>query len=360
VSARVPIRVGVVGCGEIAQVMHLPLLLELPEYAIGGLCDLSESVVDQLGQQYGVARRTTDYRQLVASDEIDAIVVCTYDHAPVALEAINAGKQMLVEKPLAFTPEEARPLVDAAEASGLVALIGYMKLYDRAVERAIGEVAALEGIRALHVHDFAGRFDRHPALYTQVRGDDVPEELLAAARAEVAQRIAAALGPEHAGYVELYTLLLMLGSHDLAVLRAVYGPPEHVLFAHSRSDTQLLAVLEFAGGVPCTFELGVGTAYEWWDEWLAVYGEHEELRIEFPNPYVRYAPTVLRRRVADHESPAEHVVSVSHDSSFRREWRHFAECINGAATGRTPLADGLSDLELAVEIIRALPARGAA
>jgi predicted dehydrogenase len=358
--ARVPIRVGVVGCGEIAQVMHLPLLLELPEYSIGGLCDLSGSVVDRLGEQYGVALRTIDYRELVGSDAIDAIVVCTYDHAPVAAAAIAAGKHVLIEKPLAFTPAEARPLVEAAKASGLVALIGYMKLYDRAVERAIEEVDALEDIRALHVHDFAGRFDRHPALYTQIRGDDVPQELLDASRREAAQRIADALGPEHAGYVDLYTLLLMLGSHDLAVLRAVCGAPERVLFAQSRSDTQLLAVLEFAGGVPCTLEIGVGTSYEWWDEWLAVYGESSELRIEFPNPYLRYAPTVLRRREGDQESAAEHVVQVSHDSSFRREWKHFAECIEGTASPRTPLADGLTDLELALEIIRKLPPRGSA
>jgi predicted dehydrogenase len=355
-----PIRVGVIGCGEIAQLMHLPLLHELPELEIGGLCDLSRGVVERLGAHYGVALRTTDHRELLASGEIDAIVVCTYDHAPVALDAIAAGKHVLVEKPLAFTPEEARPLVSAARSSGLVALIGYMKLYDKAVERAIGEVAALEGVRALHVHDFAGRFDRHPELYTQVRADDVPVELLAASRAQIAARIATALGPTHAGYVELYTLLLMLGSHDLAVLRALYGSPERVLFAQSRSDVQLLAVLEYAGGVPCTFELGVGSDYEWWDEWLAVYGVAEELRIEFPNPYVRYAPTVLRRRMPDDGSPAEHVVQVSHDSSFRREWRHFAACIQGDATMRTPLADGLTDLELAVRIIQALPPRSAA
>jgi predicted dehydrogenase len=355
-----PIRVGVVGCGEIAQLMHLPLLFELPELAIGGLCDLSGKVLAELGDSYGVELRTSDYRELVASDAIDAIVVCTYDHAPVAAAAIAAGKHVLVEKPLAFTPDEARPLIQAAEACGLIALIGYMKLYDKAVERAIGEVAAIEGRRAIHVHDFAGRFDRHPELYTQVLPDDVPRELLAASRDEIAARIASALGSEHAGYVDLYTLLLMLGSHDLAVLRAVCGSPERVLFAHSRSDAQLLAVLEYAGGVPCTLEIGVGTDYEWWDEWLAVYGTAEELRLEFPNPYVRYAPSILRRRTPEAGSAAEHVVTVSHDSSFRREWRHFADCIRGDATPRTPLADGLSDLELAVAIIQALPPRVAA
>jgi predicted dehydrogenase len=359
VNAQAPIRVGVIGCGEIAQIMHLPFLHELPELEIAGLCDLSATVLDQLGDRYGVARRTTDYRELLGWCEIDAVAVCTYDHAPVVAAAIAAGKHLLVEKPLAFTPDEARPLVEAAAASRLVAMVGYMKVYDRAVERAIDEVAGLEGIRALHVHDFAGRFDRYPLLYSQVRGDDVPQDLLAASRAEVAERIAGALGAERAGHARSYWQLLMLGSHDLAVLRAVCGAPERVLFAHARSDTQLLAVLEYPGAVPCTLEIGSGTTYEWWDEWLAVYGESRELRVEFPNPYLRYATSVLRRRVGDDGSAAEQEVQVSHDSSFRREWQHFAACVRGQATVRTPLADGLADLELAMAIIGRLPARAA-
>jgi predicted dehydrogenase len=356
-TATGPIRVGVIGCGEIAQLMHLPLLHELTEFSICALCDLSPSTVEHLGDRHGVGFRTTDYGELLASDGVDAVVVCTYDHAPVVAVAIEAGKHVLVEKPLAFTPAEARPLVDAAAASGLVALVGYMKLYDRAVERAIERVAGMEGVRSLHVHDFAGRFDRHGELYTQFRASDVPAALLEGSRRDIAGRIAVALGADHAGYVDLYTLLLMLGSHDLAVLRAVCGAPERVVHAQARGDSQLLAVFEYANGVPCIFEIGVGMAYEWWDEWLAVYGGREELRIEFPNPYIRYAPTVLRTREADDGSAAERIVQVSHDSPFRRELLHFADCINGAATPRTPFADGAFDLELASEIIRALPPR---
>ena len=176
--AHVPIRVGVVGCGEIAQVMHLPLLLELPEYAIGGLCDLSGSVVDHLGEQYGVALGTTDYRSSSAPTRStrSSSAPTTTRRSPRRRSRPASTCWSRSRSP--SRREEARPLVEAAEASGLVALIGYMKLYDRAVERAIEEVAALEGIRALHVHDFAGRFDRHPELYAQIRGDDVPQELL--------------------------------------------------------------------------------------------------------------------------------------------------------------------------------------
>ena len=352
-----PIRVGVIGCGEIAQVMHLPLLHELAEFRISALCDLSPGTVEHLGDRYAVGFRTTDYNELLASDTVDAVAICTYDHVPVVAAAIEAGKHVLVEKPLAFTLLEARPLVDAATAAGVVALVGYMKLYDPAVERAIQRVTAMEDVRSLHVHDFAGRFDRHGALYTQYRANDAPAGLLAASREAVTRRIVAALGPEHCGYAELYTVLLMLGSHDLAVLRAVCGAPRGVVHAQSRGDDQLLAVLEYPHGAPCVFEIGVGAAYEWWDEWLAVYGLREELRLEFPNPYIRYAPTVLRVREADEGSAAERVVHVSHDSPFRREWLHFADCISGAARPWTPLGDGVRDLELADEIIRALPPR---
>ena len=351
-----PIRVAVIGCGEIAQLMHLPLLHELDEFRIAALCDLSPATIDHLGDRYCVPFRTTDYHELVGSDGIDAVAVCTYDHAPVVAAAIAAGKHVLIEKPLSFTPAEARPLVEAAQAAGVTALVGYMKLYDPAVERAARITAAMNGLRALHLHNFAGRFDRYGDLYTQFRGDDVPEATVTGARAEVEDRIADALGPSHGGYSDLYTLLLMLGSHDLAVLRAVCGPPERVAYAYARGDDQLHVSLEYPGGVPCTFELGVGTSYEWWDEWLAVYGAEEQLRVEFPNPYVRYASTVLRRREADEGSAAERVVQVSHESPFRREWLHFADCINGMAEPRTPLADAAGDLDLACDMIRALPA----
>jgi predicted dehydrogenase len=356
---RGPIRVGVVGCGEIAQLMHLPLLHELDEFELAGLCDLSPGALGKLGGRYGVALRTSEYLELLAEEAIDAVAVCTYDHAPVVAAALAAGKHVLVEKPLAFTPAEARALVEASRDAGVVALVGYMKLYDPAVERAAARLASLEGLRALHVHDFAGRFDRYGALYTRFRPDDVPAPLLAAARDEVVARIVTALGPDRAGYAALYTLLLMLGSHDLAVLRALAGSPDGVAYARARGDEQLLAVLDYPGGVPCTLEIGIGTAYEWWDEWLAAYGVREELRIEFPNPYVRYAPTVLRIREADGASASERTVPVSFESPFRREWLHFADCIRTGAPPRTPLADGTVDLELACAIIAALPPRPA-
>jgi len=106
------IGVGVIGCGEIAQLMHLPYLMELPAFRIAALCDISPGTVDAVAEQYGVAARYTDHRALLDDPNVDAVVICTYDHGEMVADAIRAGKHLIVEKPLAFTPQEARPLVE--------------------------------------------------------------------------------------------------------------------------------------------------------------------------------------------------------------------------------------------------------
>jgi predicted dehydrogenase len=353
-----PITVGVIGCGEIAQVMHLPILHELDEFEIGGLCDLSPKTLDYLGRRFGVDRRTTDYRELLESG-LDAVVICTYDHAPVVEAAVAAGKHVLIEKPLAFTPEEGRRLSQAVAAAQTVAMVGYMKLHDPAVVRAREHLAELTGVRSITCHDFAGSFARHGELYTQFRGDDVAPGLLDAGRVEVAGRIRSMLGADHAGYDELYTLLLMLGSHDLAVMRTLFGTPESVAYARARGDDQLLAVLDYRGDVPCVLEIGVGTSYEWWDEWVSIHGSAKALRLEFPNPYIRYAPSVLRISEGVDSSPSERAITVSHRNPFRLEWEHFAECIRGDAEVISTVAGAAADLELARMIITAMPPRTA-
>ncbi|WP_254019807.1 Gfo/Idh/MocA family protein, partial [Mesorhizobium escarrei] len=324
------IGVGVIGCGEIAQLMHLPYLLELPAFRIAALCDISPGTVDKVGEQYGVSARYTDHRALFADPNVDAVVICTYDHGEMVTDAIRAGKHLIVEKPLAFTPQEARPLVEQAERSGLVALVGYMKFYDPGYEIGLERIAAIGRPKSIHVHDFAGRFDRYGKLYTQTRIADVSADLLAAGRNAVAKRIEAALGPDHAGYRDLYHLLLSLGSHDLAVMRGAFGAPSGVVHARQIGPNQLLAVLDY-DGIPCLLDVALAQ-YEWWDEWIHVHGEREEVRIDFQNPYFRNASAIVRVREAIGETASERVIPGIPDTAFRREWLHFADCILAGAT----------------------------
>jgi predicted dehydrogenase len=350
-----PIGIGVIGCGEIAQLMHLPIIHELPELKIAALCDLSETVLDALGTQYGVTARHRHYQDLLDDPAVDAVVICTFDHGPVVAAAIKAGKHFIVEKPLAFTAEEARPLVAAAEASGLVAIVGYMKLYDPGYRLGLEQLARIGRPKMIQVHDFAGRFDRYQQLYTQIRGADVDPALLKSTQASVAARVAEALGDGHTAYHDLYMTLLMLGSHDLAVLRGAFGVAERVDYAQAVGPTHLLAVLGFPDRVPALLEIAFGAQYEWWDEWMTVHGESDEMRIEFQNPYLRNAAATVRLREASGQAPSERMLPGTPDTAFRKQWQHFIACMEGKATPLTALQGGLDDLELAARIIRALP-----
>ncbi len=349
------IGIGVIGCGEIAQLMHLPIIHELPELKVAALCDLSRTVLKNLGAQYGVDALYDDYHALLADPAVHAVIICTFDHAPVVEAVIAARKHFIVEKPLAFTAGVARPLVEAAKKSGLIALIGYMKLYDPGYRLGLQQLERIGRPKMIQVHDFAGRFDRYQQLYTQVRGQDVDRRLIDATQAEVAAYVAASLGPDHAGYHDLYMTLLMLGSHDLAVLRGAFGVPERVDYAQAAGPTHIIAVLGFADRVPALLEIAFGAQYEWWDEWMTVHGEDSEMRIDFQNPYVRNAAAIVRIKEAFGPMPSERILPAVPETAFRRQWQHFIACIKEDAEPITPLGGGLEDLELAERIIKALP-----
>jgi predicted dehydrogenase len=229
-----------------------------------------------------------------------------------------------------------------------------MKLFDPGFQAGLKRLQTIGRPKTVHVHDFAGRFDRYQALYTQHRATDVDQAALAAGREDANRRIETALGADHAGYRDLYLTLLMLGSHDLAVLRAAFGPAK-VSHAQAVGPSHLLAVLQLAEGVPAILEIAFGAQYEWWDEWLVAYGERDEVRIDFQNPYWRNAAARVRVRNGENGEASETRIETQPETAFRLQWLHFLDCVRNGAAPRSPISGGLSDLELAVSIIRALP-----
>src|SRR5690348_4818613 len=143
------LRVGVVGCGLIAQVMHLPHLRELDDrFEIAALCDLSREVLDAVGDYYGVARRYTRWQDLLG-EELDAVMIFTAGshHAPPAIAAAQAGRHVFVEKPMCYTLREADAMIGAARDAGVVLMVGNMKRFDPAYERAQPLVGAVSDLR---------------------------------------------------------------------------------------------------------------------------------------------------------------------------------------------------------------------
>ncbi len=132
------LRVGVIGTGGISQV-HLEAYAAHPEVEIAALCDINEERVRGCGQKFDVSRLFTDYRDMLRMEDLDAVSVCAWNsvHAPATIAALRAGKHVLCEKPMAVSAKEAAEMVKAAEESGKLLMIGFVRRFgnDAAVLR---------------------------------------------------------------------------------------------------------------------------------------------------------------------------------------------------------------------------------
>jgi UDP-N-acetylglucosamine 3-dehydrogenase len=111
---------GIIGLGGIARSQHLPNLTRAPHVRLKTACDLDPAKVEEIQAAYGIPCGVTRVEDLLADEEIQAVVVATADpqHVPLTLQALQAGKSVYVEKPLAETIEECEAVVAAQQASG--------------------------------------------------------------------------------------------------------------------------------------------------------------------------------------------------------------------------------------------------
>lgn len=130
-----PVRIGIIGTGSISEA-HLGAYNRNPEAKISAICDLNEERARKVAQKYNAEKVYTDYRELLADPGIDAVSICTWNntHAQFAIAAVQAGKHVLVEKPLCRTVEEALQVEQAVRASGKLLQVGYVRRFDPNVE----------------------------------------------------------------------------------------------------------------------------------------------------------------------------------------------------------------------------------
>src|SRR5437764_11468679 len=146
------IRMGIIGCGSVAQVMHLPHMCDLDQFQIAALSDISAETLAAVGDHYGVAARYTDYNEMLAREDIDAVGIFTSTtHAPPALAALRAGKHVFSEKPLCYTQAEIDELRAAIQAAGRKLMVAYMKRYDPGYRYARERIQAMSDLRYIRV-----------------------------------------------------------------------------------------------------------------------------------------------------------------------------------------------------------------
>jgi predicted dehydrogenase len=126
------LRTGVIGLGEVAQVIHLPVLQALPElYEVRSVCDISPTLVKVVGDRFGVPGRYTDPDEMLAGEELDCVLVLNSDeyHADCVTAALRRDLHVMVEKPMCLNVREAHDIIAARERSGTHVMVGYMRRF---------------------------------------------------------------------------------------------------------------------------------------------------------------------------------------------------------------------------------------
>lgn len=123
------LKLGIIGCGGIANGKHLPSLSKLEQVEMVAFCDIDLERAERAASQYGIedAQVYENYKTLLEDRSIDVVHVCTPNstHADISVAALEADKHVMCEKPMAKTTEEAKRMVEAAERSGKKLTIGY-------------------------------------------------------------------------------------------------------------------------------------------------------------------------------------------------------------------------------------------
>ena len=349
-----PIRIGVVGCGAIAQVHHLPNLAMLQDlFEVPVVCDLSPSLAAAVAAKFHIQRFVTDYRELVAAD-VDAVLLCHGDpKTAAALAVLEAGKHLFIEKPVCFTLADADEMIALARSAGVVAQAGYMKAHDPAFELLEREVTKMAPVRFIQVNHLHTDNSHHLAHFGIVRGDDAPPASGDDTRADAIFETFGGDIPDEAKKV----FYILSGSmiHDLYGLRILFGQPIRVASTEIWNDGfGVTTILEYSAGARCAATWVELPRIKEFVETLEVYGDDRGATLSYPTGFSRGIPSTLEIRGVDGDGrPFRQQPFVDWEIPFVRELRHFHACITAGVRCRTSLASARDDVALVADIVRA-------
>ena len=137
--------IGIIGCGKIAQVRHIPEYAEHKDAKLLGFYDINQERAAALAEQYGGTAYAT-VEELLANPDIHAVSVCAanFAHAELTIAALNAGKHVLCEKPMAVTLAECEAMVEAARKNNKFLMIGHNQRLAKA--HAVARKLIIDGL----------------------------------------------------------------------------------------------------------------------------------------------------------------------------------------------------------------------
>jgi predicted dehydrogenase len=179
-----PVRIGIVGCGRITTLRHLPALRRLEDVEVRALADLDADRLGAAAERFGIARRYADHEALVSDPEIEVVGVCVPapGHAEVAVAALEASKHLLLEKPVALTLADGERIAAAAARAAGKIVVGFNLRWHRLVARAgglveAGAVGRVEAVTTRFTSPFAYREIAQPWRRERALGGGVLYEM---------------------------------------------------------------------------------------------------------------------------------------------------------------------------------------
>lgn len=345
-----PVRLGYVGCGFMAQKVHLPNFAALPDCRLVALAEVRRDLREEVGARYGIARLYETHLQLAQDPEIDAVAVSAgYAlQGQMARDLLRRGKTVFMEKPMATTIADAEAIIAAERAGGGRLMVGYMKRYDA------GNLLARQAVRDFRQSGELGRLTyarNHGFCGDWVAGLDTPmaqsQEQMPPSPVVAPDWLPAKRRDSYLGFLQQYT-------HNVNLLRWLLDAGDEVRVKSVDLDEDGytgVTVLD-VGGVRAVLESGALSHYRW-DEHTQIYFQHGWVQAAAPPLLLRNAPAEVEiYRAAQTQQFTRALPVPSWSWSYKREAEHFIACVRSGEPFDSSAEDTLTDVRLFEEIYR--------
>lgn len=325
------LRIGVLGCGPIAQAAHFESCAKARNAALYAICDVAPDLVERMREAHRPARAFTDYDAMLADPDLEAVIVATADafHADHACLALEAGKHVLCEKPLATSVEDAERLRDAVRRSGRVFQVAHMRRFD-------------PGIEAIHdfVHNGLGGMVGFKGWYCDSTHRYTMTEAL---QPLIVRSASSRMPPSNPKADRQRYLMLAHGSHLLDLARHLAGDIVAVRARYSDRFGIFSWFIEadFASGCLGQLDLTVPVRMDW-HEGLQIYGERGSVVAKIYSPWYFRASDV--ELFSEQDATFRRPLGAD-GHHYRRQVEGFSDVVlNGAPQRGATINDGVASV----------------
>ena len=335
------LRVGVLGCGPIAQAAHFESCTKARNADLYAICDVADDLRDRMAATHAPEKSFASYEAMLADPDLEAVIIATSDpfHVPASIMALEAGKHVLCEKPLAANVDEAEALKRVVQKTGKTLQVGHMKRFDAGLEAAksfidtgMGELVALKAWYCDSTHRYAATDAVQPLVVTS--------------------KLAKKPAENPKADLDRYYMLAH-GSHLVDTARYFAGD---IVSLDARLSNRAgircwFIDVEFANGTLGHLDLTVAVRMDW-HEGFQIYGANGSILGKTYNPWYYKTSEVD----IFHESDGTTRRVLGADGHFyRRQLEGFADVIlDGAPMTGADIDDGIASVRAMVAIAQSV------